>query len=220
MRRWWVLALLVSSPACVGLAGDSCDASALRALGFAAGADGVPHASGFGAGKRCVGRNGAAPDLAAYSEGWRQGRATYCTPERGFAEGARGAAYAGVCDDDAADTFLAAYGRGRRLFDLQTSANRAADAMSAAQTGLWETRRRVAEIETALVSSASTHEERVELVAELKSLKEERRKTEAMLPALADRKADAEAELAAFQTVLASEESAPAGALRPANASF
>lgn len=213
-----VLLLMALLPAgCVSLSGGACSPEKWRAVGFEDGLEGVAFEPASERRAACEKKlRAAAPDLETYLAGWREGRDIYCTPESGFAAGARGDVYRRICEGEAGERFLAAYEKGKRLLELQASSIRADEAISRARVRLWDIRRRMSEIETVTVSTAVTHEERLELVRELKSLREESRKMETSLESLSDRKSRAAADLATYRSTIAGEE----GALRPSNASY
>jgi len=219
MRKLSLIVLFTLLSGCASLSEKECLSADWRAIGFEDGAIGAPLSADSPRRDACARRGEAAIDRAAYLAGRRLGLEAYCTPESGFAAGASGAADHAVCEGDAAERFLAGYRKGKRLFDLEAAAIRANRALSDAQSGLWETRRRISEVETSISSTHTPHEERVDLVADLKMLKEESQRTEAAIAGLARGKSRAEDDVAAFRAALMAEGGA-AGALRPSNASF
>ena len=56
------------------------------------------------------------PDRGAYQAGWDRGIGEYCTPDRGFQEGRRGASYAYVCPPPLEWAFLEGYRNGQQLY--------------------------------------------------------------------------------------------------------
>ena len=56
------------------------------------------------------------PDRGAYQAGWDRGIGEYCTPDRGFQEGRRGASYAHVCPPPLEWAFLEGYRNGQQLY--------------------------------------------------------------------------------------------------------
>ena len=56
------------------------------------------------------------PDRAAYQAGWDRGIGEYCTPDRGFQEGRRGASYGHVCPPQLEWAFLEGYRNGQQLY--------------------------------------------------------------------------------------------------------
>lgn len=216
-----VLVLSALATGCAGIGAAPCSPAEWRAAGYAGAAAGEPDSTASEGWLTCTARGAAVPDaMDAFLVGRRDGLAAYCTPANGFTEGARGAAYAGVCEPDAGSRFLEAYGKGRRLFELQASAIRTGRALSDAQASLWETKRRISEIRTALSATTTSREERIELVAELGVFAEEGRRIEATLGGLAEANARAVDTLSAYREALAAKGEGAAGALRPANAAF
>lgn len=215
-----VLALSALATACAGIGAAPCSEAEWRAAGYAGATAGESDSVSSKSWLTCAKRGAASADMSsAYAAGRQEGLIAYCTPANGFAEGSRGAAYMGVCAPDRRDAFAEAYAKGRRLFDLQTSAIRAGQAMSDALASLWEAKRRISEIETSISATTTSREERAELVGELNALTAERRQIEARLVGLAEENDRAIDELAAYREAMTADEY-PGSALRPTNAAF
>lgn len=219
MRKSSLLVLLAMLVGCASLSEEECLSADWRAIGFEDGAKGEPLSAASERRDACAKRGAAALDMPAYLAGRREGLQAYCTPENGFAAGAGGAVDNRVCEGDGAERFLAGYSKGRRLFDLEASVIRANQALSDEQSDLWETRRRIGEVENAISSTHTPGEERADLVMDLGVLKEDRRRIEAAIAELAQDKARAGDDLAAFRAALMADGGAT-GALRPSNASY
>jgi len=219
MRKVTLSVLIALLAGCASLSEEQCLSTDWRAIGFEDGAKGAPASALPERRQTCTKRGAAAFDMPAYLAGRREGLQTYCTLENGFAVGASGAADADVCDGEERALFLAGYSRGARLFALEAAVIRASQALSDAQAALWETKRRISEAETSILSTATPHEERAELAAELKVLKQDRQRTEAAITSLSQSKSSAEDDLAAFRAAQMAEGGA-ADALRPSNASY
>lgn len=145
----------------------------------------------------------------------------YCSAESGFAAGARGETYAGVCSGEAADAFLSAFSKGERLFELERDAIAAAQAASDVNKDLWQIKRRIMEVETRRLSSITPRSERNELSAELRILHEQRAVEQAEVDRLLELKANAELALASYRRALAAEMMADtAPATEPKAASY
>ncbi|HSW13258.1 MAG TPA: DUF2799 domain-containing protein [Solimonas sp.] len=63
--------------------------------------------------------HGIAPDDRAYLVGREQGLKYYCTPDTGYREGRRGAAYQRVCQLALEAEFLRAYDLGREIYNIE-----------------------------------------------------------------------------------------------------
>ena len=59
------------------------------------------------------------PDREAYQAGWDDGIGIYCTPERGYQEGRRGASYGQVCPPPLEWAFLQGYRNGQQLYQQE-----------------------------------------------------------------------------------------------------
>lgn len=152
----------------------------------------------------------------------RQGQAlqspqTYCTAESGFAAGARGEAYAGVCEGDAAAAFLSAYAKGEQLLALQSEAIAADQALSDVNQDLWQVKRRIMEADARRMSSVTARAERRDLNLTLEALHREKAAHEAEMVRLTIVKTEADKSLAAYREAIAVEN---ARSVAPLNASF
>jgi len=59
------------------------------------------------------------PDREAYQAGWDDGIGAYCTPERGYQEGRRGASYGQVCPPPLEWAFLQGYRNGQQVYQQE-----------------------------------------------------------------------------------------------------
>ncbi len=59
------------------------------------------------------------PDREAYRAGWDDGIGAYCTPERGYQEGRRGASYGQVCPPPLEWAFLQGYRNGQQVYQQE-----------------------------------------------------------------------------------------------------
>lgn len=143
----------------------------------------------------------------------------YCTAENGFAAGASGETYAGVCVGPAAEAFLAEYARGEKLVELDREAIAASQAASDAMKDLWQVKRRIMEVDTRRISSVTSRAERTELNVELKSLQAEKDAIESEMANLAAAKSAAAERLASYRSEISSNIAA-AGALDATKASY
>ena len=103
-----VIALLLITVGCATLSKEECRVADWHIIGFEDASSG--HAiDRIGKHRKACASVNVAPDMTRYEEGHRAGARHYCTRERGYNEGVRGAAYNGICPLDLADTFLHAY---------------------------------------------------------------------------------------------------------------
>jgi predicted nucleic acid-binding Zn-ribbon protein len=90
--------------------------------------------------------------------------------------------------------------------------------LSQAQNELWNVKRRISEVETALVSPSTRHPERVDYLLEMKDLMQQRSELERRVAQAERRLAAAEAELTDYRAFLA--DASPNGVVRPIQASY
>ncbi|MEE2691852.1 MAG: DUF2799 domain-containing protein [Pseudomonadota bacterium] len=194
--------------------GPDCAGADWRAIGFADGAAGMgaPHARYET--HACTPKAGADSLYALYAAGWSEGVVAYCTPANGFALGASGAAYNGVCDSQDAASFGEAFRNGEALYLAEAEAAAARNAYSDAQRALWDIKHRLASIDMALKSPSTGVAERRERLAETKALKAEMAAVEKSLAQLERDRLRAEAEAAVLRSALRN------GVVTPTSASF
>ena len=167
--------LLVSG--CATLNKDECLYSDWRLIGFEDGSAGQP-GSRIGEHRKACARHGIKPDVQAYQAGRKEGLEAYCQEIKGYNIGLSGRRYQGVCPRALEDRFLAGYDLGRaiyiataKVYDLQTG-------IRASENRLVENKKALEEAEAKLVSYGLSRTERVEILADIKSLAKEQEKLE------------------------------------------
>jgi hypothetical protein len=113
-----LLPLLIAS--CTTLDESECATADWRAIGLEDGARGRP-AADIASHREACAEYGVTPDLAAYQSGHQMGARQFCTAHNGFRQGRAGRAYHGVCPDDLAVSFRAAYNTGLNLHNLDAN---------------------------------------------------------------------------------------------------
>lgn len=210
MLRVLTISGLAALAACASAPAGSCGRAAADAVGQDAAA--LPN---------CAAAIAPAPGISKRAV-VEMTAAEYCLPENGFALGARGEAYAGLCAGPQAEAFLSSYAKGEKLYELERAAIAASFGASDLSKELWSLKRRIMQVETMRISTATPAARRADLARELKSLLEDKTRLEAELDALQARKDAADLELAAFRRELAARADAVAtvGATRAMKASF
>lgn len=124
MRRFLIAGLAVGAlcalGSCASMSKEECLAGDWTGRGYADGAAGATPGR-LGEHAEACARHGVVPDDASYRSGWSQGVLTYCTPERGFAEGRQGNSYGGVCPADLAARFVPAWEDGRTMYVAESA---------------------------------------------------------------------------------------------------
>ena len=100
---------------CASMDRTECVNANWYAVGLEDGARGQP-LERLGAHRRACAEYGVSPDAERYAAGRNEGLKSFCTYERGFAEGRSGHTNAGVCPATLAGGFQSGYQRGRELF--------------------------------------------------------------------------------------------------------
>lgn len=102
---------------CATLNQDECRTADWYAVGLEDGARGRV-VERLGEHRRACAKFGVTPNTERYLAGRSEGLKTFCTYEKGFAQGRSGQAYAGSCPPLLAAGFSSGYQRGRELYDL------------------------------------------------------------------------------------------------------
>lgn len=182
---------------------DECLYADWSAIGYEDGAAGRPVSAVSPRRAACANKAGVTVDMTAYNAGREEGLYLYCRPSNGYAVGARGGRYYGVCANDDEEDFLMAYEMGRRLYSLEQNVAAAAGRVRQAQQDLHNTEHHIAATQAALVSPSTPMADRPALLLEMKELYDDKEEIEHALPALDRDLARAEAALADYEDHLA-----------------
>ncbi len=187
---------------CASMSADECVTSDWHAIGYEDGARGYT-ADQLGNRRKACAKHGITPDFESYRAGREEGLRQYCQPSRGFSLGSRGARYNGVCPGDLEADFIDAYNSGRQLYTLRSRVNSATSQISAKERELENVDEEIRSAEARLISTETTIQDRVLLLADLKELSERTGQLEAEIDDLIAERAAHEQQLAAYQAVLA-----------------
>ena len=100
---------------CASLDHDDCMQADWYTIGLEDGARGRA-VERLGDHRRACAKHNVVPNAERYMSGRNEGLKSFCTYERGYAEGRAGHAYSGACPQPA--SFMAGYQRGRALHEL------------------------------------------------------------------------------------------------------
>jgi hypothetical protein len=193
---------LLGLSGCASMSADECVTSDWHAIGYEDGARGYT-ADQLGNRRKACAKHGITPDFEAYQAGRERGLRQYCQPSRGFSLGAGGSRYNGVCPADMEADFVDAYNTGHQLYTLRSRVNTATNQINAKERELEKTNDKIRAAEAKLISSETTIEDRVLLLADLKELSERTGQLDAEIDELIEERAVYEQQLAAYQAVLA-----------------
>lgn len=197
-----VLLSLLGLSGCATMSADECVTSDWHAIGFEDGARGYT-ADQLGNRRKACAKHGITPDFEAYQAGRAQGLRQYCQPARGFSVGSSGARYNGVCPADLEAGFVDGYNHGQHLYTLRSRVNGATSQIHAKEHELERVKDEIRAAEVRLISSETTMEDRVLVLADLKELSERSGQLEAEIVDLIEERAIHEQQLAAYQAMLA-----------------
>jgi hypothetical protein len=202
MKRGLLIVLAAALSGCAGMNEEQCAMSDWHAVGYEDGSRGLT-SDRFGTYRNACAKHGVAPDFRDYQAGRKEGLVEFCQPSRGFNLGASGGRYSGVCDVALEEEFLDAYRAGSRLYSLRSNVNRVNAAIAANEQRIEENVETIVAKEAALISSETTIENRVLILADLKRLSEEQGELEAEIDRLIEERARHEAELADYESTVA-----------------
>lgn len=110
------VALILSS--CASMSEDECAVADWQTIGMEDGAKGQP-LTRIGAHRKACAKAGVTPDIEAYKRGRAEGLITFCTYDRGYSEGKRGATDRAVCPaGQMQNDFLAGYQAGKHVYGV------------------------------------------------------------------------------------------------------
>ena len=187
-----------------GMALAECEGLDWRALGLADGRDGQ---SGKDSEKRlesCA-KAGAPVSIADYRAGREEGLRAYCSADGGFAAGAKGADYEGVCPAAREPDFLKVYVIGETLFKHAQASEDAKDAYAKAERDLDQHRFLLRAAEKRAQKSTISNEDREIARQEASYRTLEINRLERLLPRLVDEIEEAGAALDAYKARLIDE---------------
>ena len=187
---------------CATMSSDECAMSDWRAVGYEDGSRGYT-TERFSSHRKACAKHGITADFTAYQEGRTQGLVEFCQPGRGFNLGANGGHYNGVCAADLEPEFLDAYRAGHKLFTLRSYVNSANSKIYAKEGELNYVKDQIRDKEAQLISSETTTEQRVLLLADLKELSERTGELEAEIDMLIADRARFEQDLQYYEQTVA-----------------
>ena len=128
---------LLALSGCKSLSEKECVSANWYAVGLEDGAQGRP-LERLGDHRRACAEYKIAPQAEQYMAGRNEGLKSFCTYERGYANGRAGYGYAAVCPADLARNFSAGYERGREIHDVERRLQEVQAEMSRVKTALKE----------------------------------------------------------------------------------
>ena len=118
------------------------------------------------------------PNLAQYQSGYKTGVSQFCTESSGFAKGKSGYRYNGVCPAELSEGFLSGYRRGSQLYAISSSINNYRSKINNHRHEIKKIKKKVALIETKLISSTATSTQRIIMLRDLRDLQKRQGKLE------------------------------------------
>jgi len=199
----FAIAALTLTGCAGGLSKDECLYADWQAIGYEDGARGAPASAVSSHRTACAKKAGVTPDMTAYLTGRDEGLKEYCQLPKAFTIGSSGAHYYGVCTGAEGEAFLSAYQRGAQLYALESDLSQAENALAAAQARLVEINHQIDHMGIALVAPTTSTEERIHILADMKSLQEEKERVKRSFGPLRRDVEFAQDELADYRAFLA-----------------
>ena len=184
--KWNILGAMLAILAlsgCASMSSEECVATDWTAVGYEDGARGYTSEQ-FTRHRTACAKHGVTADFAAYQSGRDQGLVEYCQPGRGYDVGVSGGRYYGVCNAALERDFLDAYNAGHQLYTLRANVSRTSSKIAGRERELKKVQEELRDKEAALISSETTTEQRILLLADLKELSERTGEIEAQIQAL------------------------------------
>lgn len=197
----WAAAAMLIMSGCASMSGEECVATDWSAVGYEDGARGYT-SERFSNHRKACAKHGVTADFAAYQRGREQGLVEFCQPGRGYNVGVSGGRYYGVCSVDLEPDFLDAYNAGYHLYTLRSNVNRANSSIGSKERELDSVHDHMRRKEAALISSETTTEERILILADLKELSERTGRLEAEIQVLYEERARYQVELDNYQAAV------------------
>ena len=204
-KKWLNLAaaaLILGLSGCASMSANECALSDWSAIGFEDGSRGYS-SDHFAQRRKACAKHGVTANFQEYQQGRSQGLREFCQPARGFTYGESGGRYNGVCPAELEGEFVEAYNTGYQLYSLRAAVNNANSAIYAKQSEIEYAEKRIVAIGLELIADETTTEQRVLLLAELKSTTERKGELETEVEFLIAERARAEQELQYYEQTIA-----------------
>ena len=195
-------AVILTLAGCAAMSKSECQLGNWQTVGFNDGARGAL-VSRVGDYSQACSKYGVAPDLTAYRSGYDSGLETYCRDGNGFAVGARGAQYEGVCPASLEPKFLEGFRVGHQLFEMQSSVSSLQAQISQDNYQLNECAERLAADQAAVVSDGTTPDQRAQLLMEMTGLAQRQGALQAQVVELERSLAVSQQQLNQFRSTIA-----------------
>ncbi len=214
-----ILAVLALS-GCASMSAEECLTADWQAVGYEDGARGASVSAVTSRRQNCAKKANVTVNMAAYMTGRDMGLVEFCQPSNGYALGARGGAYSGVCSGPEEREFTAAFEAGRQLYLLEGAVASTRAQIQKAHYDLREVENQITHTEVTLIAPGTPAAERLHMLAELKHLSERKGNIETALIALNRDQVRAQDELADYRSYIAYNGPYPNAATMPSNASY
>lgn len=220
MRKIIAALSIFALTGCATMSAEECLTADWRAIGYEDGARGAPVSAVSGRRQTCANKAGVTVDMASYLDGRAEGLFEFCQPSNGYALGARGGAYNGVCNGPEEYDFISAYQAGKQLFTLERQVVAISSDIEKAHYDLDKVDKDVAYAEAALIAPETPHPERILILKDIKRLSKERGNIETAIIALNRDHVRAQEELADYHAFIAANGPYSRGVSMPAQASY
>ncbi len=167
-----IAAMIVALQGCATLSKSECEEADWRIIGLEDGAAGRS-LDYIGRHRKSCAEYGVQPDFDRYQQGHADGVITFCTPRKAFTLGKSGRGHNDICPADLRDPFLTAYEDGFAVYTARREMSDAQNRVKAAQTDYDNAIERIAELESLLVSTGGSSEQRKAWLDELRQLQDE-----------------------------------------------
>lgn len=195
----FAIVMLMLGGCASGMSKKECLYADWRAIGYEDGAQGRDASAISSRRTACADKASVTPDMQAYLVGREDGLNQFCQPANGFDYGSRGYRYTGACSNRDERAFVAAYEKGLTLYGLTSNYEAASRALANAHADLDNLDASITRAQAALVNPVTPNPERINILADLKTMLARRDKVRDAIPQLVRDVDFAEAELADYR---------------------
>ncbi len=134
--------------------------------------------------QNACGPQGVVPDSKAYRQGWAQGIAQFCEPQKGYQRGVEGQAMSNACPQQHQAAFAQAYDEGRRLYMARYEVRQLESAIARAEKRIDSINTEVIQLASAQLADGLSPQDRIRLAANTQELLAEQQRLRRDLPAM------------------------------------
>lgn len=134
--------------------------------------------------QNACGPQGVVPDSTAYRQGWTQGIAQFCEPQKGYQQGVAGHSMSKACPQPHQASFAQAYDEGRRLYVARYEVRQLENAIAQTEKRIDGINTEVIQLASAQLADGLSPQDRIGLAASTRELLAEQQRLRRDLPGM------------------------------------